>query len=123
VTITDPLTQIGLCQNPCTNLTDVPDEEGAGGLVTRLYQNRPNPFNPRTAIKFSLAADGPAKVIIYDVNGRRIRTLVDIDLKAGTHEVVWDGTDDAGHTVTAGVYWSQLHAGTYSSNKKMVVLK
>jgi hypothetical protein len=121
--ITDPATEIGLCQNPCTNLTDVPDEEGAGGLVTRLYQNRPNPFNPRTAIKFSLAADGPTKLIIYDVNGRRIRTLVDKGLKAGTHEVVWDGSDDAGHTVTSGVYWSQLHAGGLSSNKKMVVLK
>ena len=97
--------------------------DGAGAAVTRLYQNHPNPFNPRTAIKFSLAADGPAKLIIYDVNGRRIRTLVDQGLKAGAHEVVWDGTDDAGHTVTSGVYWSQLQAGDYSSNKKMVVLK
>jgi hypothetical protein len=120
--ISDPLT-LGYCVNPCTSLTDVPDEEGAGALVTRLYQNRPNPFNPRTAIKFSLAADGPAKLIIYDVNGRRIRTLVDGGLKAGMHQVVWDGSDDAGHAVSSGVYWSQLHAGTYSSNKKMVVLK
>jgi hypothetical protein len=121
--ISNPHTQVGLCVNPCTNLDDVPDEEGAGAAVTRLYQNHPNPFNPRTAIKFSLAADGPTKLIIYDVNGRRIRTLVDSGLKAGAHEVVWDGSDDAGHTVTSGVYWSQLQVGAYSSNKKMVVLK
>jgi hypothetical protein len=120
---TDPVTQIGLCINTCTDMTDVPDETGAGALVTRLYQNHPNPFNPRTAIKFSLAADGPAKLIIYDVNGRRIRTLVNEIQKAGPHEAVWDGTDDAGRTVTSGVYWSQLQAGDYSSNKKMVVLK
>ena len=70
-----------------------------------------------------LAEDGPAKLIIYDVNGRRIRTLVDKGLKAGVHEVVWDGSDDSGRAVTSGVYWSQLQAGTYASNKKMVVLK
>ncbi len=122
--IANPQTGLGLCINPCAGgESDVPDQEGAGGLVTRLYQNHPNPFNPRTAIKFSLAADGPAKLVIYDVNGRRVRTLVDKGLKAGTHEVVWDGSDDAGHTVTSGVYWSQLSVGDYSSNKKMVVLK
>jgi hypothetical protein len=113
----------GLCINPCTDVNGVPDQDGASAAMTRLYQNHPNPFNPRTAIRFSLAADGPAKLIIYDVNGRRIRTLVDNGLKAGMHEVVWDGTDDAGRTVTSGVYWSQLQAGDYSSNKKMVVLK
>jgi hypothetical protein len=118
-------TAIGYCVNPITDIlqpnSDVPEVEGA--LTTRLYQNHPNPFNPRTVIKFSLAADGPAKLIIYDVNGRRIRTLVDNALKAGMHEVVWDGTDDSGHTVTSGVYWSQMQADSYSSNKKMVVLK
>lgn len=113
----------GLCVNPCLDTNSAPDQEGASAAMTRLYQNHPNPFNPRTAIRFSLAADGPAKLVIYDVNGRRIRTLVDNGLKAGMHEVVWDGTDDAGRTVTSGVYWSQLQAGDYSSNKKMVVLK
>jgi len=112
----------GYCQ-PVGDPAGVPDTDGAGVAVTRLYQNHPNPFNPRTSIKFSLAADGPTKLIIYDVNGRSIRTLVDQSLKAGTHEEVWDGTDDAGHTVTSGVYWSQLQVGSYSSNKKMVVLK
>jgi hypothetical protein len=120
--IADPTT-LCLCLDPLSDPNNVPDEEGAGVAVTRLYQNHPNPFNPRTAIKFSLAADGPTKLIIYDVNGRRIRTLVDSGLKAGAHEVVWDGSDDAGHTVTSGVYWSQLQVGAYSSNKKMVVLK
>jgi hypothetical protein len=120
--ISDPRTQVGLCINPCS-VEDVPGEEAVGVAVTRLYQNHPNPFNPRTSIKFSLAADCPTKLVIYDVNGRRVRTLVNESLKAGTHERIWDGMDDAGHVVTSGVYWSQLQAGSYSSNKKMVVLK
>ncbi len=122
--ITNP-SSLGLCVNPCSGpcCPGVGDEDEAGALVTRLYQNRPNPFNPRTVVKFSLAEDGPARLVIYDVNGRRVRTLVDKGLRAGTHEVVWDGSDDAGRLVASGVYWSQLEAGAYVSNKKMVALK
>jgi len=121
--ISDPL-NIGLCIDPCVppEPNDVPDQI-AGGKINMLYQNNPNPFNPRTAIKFSLAADGPAKLVIYDVNGRQVKTLVQGRQTAGPHEIVWDGTNDAGHTVGSGVYWSKLTAGDYSSNKKMVVLK
>jgi hypothetical protein len=121
--ITNPETQIGLCLSPCYTTNGVLDDDGTGDPVTRLYQNHPNPFNPRTAIRFSLAADSPVKLVIFDVNGRRVRMLVDRSLKAGTHEVIWDGSDDAGHTVASGLFWSQLQAGSYTSNKKMVVLK
>jgi hypothetical protein len=94
-----------------------------GGPVPASSQNQPNPFNPRTSIRFSLAADGPVKLLIFDVNGRRVRTLVEESLKAGLHEMVWDGTDDDGRTVTSGVYWSQLATDGYASNRKMVILK
>jgi len=114
-----------LCVDPCTNYTgptsDVLPLEA--GLVNRLYQNSPNPFNPRTTIRFSLAADAPAKLVIYDVNGRKVKTLVNGAQKAGLHELIWDGTDDAGHPVSSGIFWSQLTAGDYTSNRKMVVLK
>ncbi len=126
--VSDPVSEIGLVPIVCGWLpppcpSDVPDDAAGGALVTRLYQNRPNPFNPRTSIRFSLAADGPTRLVIYDVNGRRVRTLVDGKLKAGNHEVTWDGADDAGHPARSGVYWSQLWSGNYTSNKKMVVLK
>ncbi|MCC7144402.1 MAG: T9SS type A sorting domain-containing protein [Candidatus Eisenbacteria bacterium] len=113
-----------LCTNPCGTSTDV-DTDGTfeAGPATRLYQNSPNPFNPRTSIRFSLAAGGPAELIIYDVNGRKVKTLVSGNLTAGEHTEVWDGTDDAGRKVGAGVYWSQLEAGAYKTNKKMVILK
>ena len=91
--------------------------------VTRLFENRPNPFNPRTTLRFSLATAGRADLAIYDVSGRRVRTLVDANLAAGEHTEVWDGSDDAGHRVAAGIYWSQLRAGGFESQKKMVVLR
>ncbi|MFN8546691.1 MAG: FlgD immunoglobulin-like domain containing protein [Candidatus Eisenbacteria bacterium] len=112
-----------LCQNPCTSTDVDSDTPFEAGPATRLYQNSPNPFNPRTNIRFSLAASGRAELIIYDVNGRRVKTLVNGTLTAGEHNQIWDGTDDAGHKVGAGVYWSQLSAGGYSSNKKRVILK
>jgi hypothetical protein len=114
----------GLCVNPCTTV-GVDDHAPAfeSGKQTRLYQNSPNPFNPRTTLKFSLAQTGKAELVIYDVNGRKVKTLVNGQTEAGLHEVVWDGTDDAGHPVASGVFWSQLSTETYNSNKKMVVLR
>jgi hypothetical protein len=122
--ISDPLA-LGLCVDPCLDTTSPTSgaDENPGMAVNRLYQNSPNPFNPRTMIRFSLAQAGPAQLIIYDVNGRRVRTLADGPQAAGPHTLVWDGTDDGGHRVSSGIYWSKLTAGDYSSNKKMVVLK
>jgi hypothetical protein len=113
-----------LCIQPC-DVNDVPGEgaEVTEAQVTRLYQNSPNPFNPRTVLRFSLAQTGPVELTIFDVNGRKVRTLVNETREAGLHEVAWDGTDDAGHPVASGVFWSQLETEGFSSNKKMVVLR
>jgi hypothetical protein len=113
----------GLCINPCLDVTGVPGGERGVATPTCLYEARPNPFNPRTTIRFSLSADGPARLVIHDVNGRHVRTLADGSQKAGMHEVAWDGTDDTGRTVASGVYWSRLQAGGHLSNRKMIVLK
>ena len=112
------------CTNPCACCADVGDDPNAAPSgVTMLYANRPNPFSPRTSIRFALGVAGQAELSIYDVRGRRVRTLVSASLSAGEHSVVWDGTDDQGHAVGAGVFWSQLRAGGYESQRKMVVLK
>jgi hypothetical protein len=113
-----------LCINPC-NVTDAPENgpEITNAQVTRLYQNSPNPFNPRTVLRFSLAETGNAELTIFDVNGRKVRSLAEGRMEAGYHEVVWDGSDDQGHPVASGVYWSQLETSGYQSNKKMVVLR
>ena len=88
-----------------------------------LFQNSPNPFNPRTTIRFSLAQSGPVELAVFDVGGRRVRTLTNGELEAGPHAVVWDGSDDAGHPLASGIYWTQLRAGGRTFSKKATVLR
>jgi hypothetical protein len=109
------------CVDPCYGC-DVPEID-TDVRVNRLHQNRPNPFNPRTTIRFSVAGKGPVELAIYDVGGRLVRTMIDKTMSPGLHAVVWDGTDDKGRSVGSGIYWSQLEAGDYVSSKKLVLLK
>ncbi len=71
----------------------------------------PNPFNPRTTIWFDLDRQGPATLAVYDLRGRRVRTLADGDLPAGRHRADWDGRDDRGQAAAAGVYLIRLSSG------------
>jgi hypothetical protein len=105
---------------------DVDDDADAhlSGPVNHLHMSRPNPFSTRAAIRFSLASEGAVDVAIFDVSGRLVRTLVDDVMDAGEYTQVWDGTDDAGLRIGAGVFWVQMrtHDG-YVSGKKMLVLR
>ena len=83
-----------------------------------LYQNYPNPFNPQTKIKFIISKQSFAKLIIYDILGREVATLVNEELKPGTYSFDWDGSNYA-----SGIYFYQLAAGDYVQTKKMVLLK
>jgi hypothetical protein len=80
-------------------------------VVLRLYQNHPNPFNPRTTIRFDLPVAGQAQLSIYDLAGRLVRVLVEGEIPAGSHEAVWDGRDAAGRAVPSGSYLARLVAG------------
>ncbi len=88
-----------------------------------LEQNDPNPFSSSTTIDFQIADDTEVKVIIYDVGGALVRTLLDRRLEMGSHSVEWDGRDDSGSYVDSGIYLYKLFAGIYSVTKKMVYLK
>ena len=88
-----------------------------------LHQNRPNPFNPTTAIKFSIPTRTQATLRIYDIAGREVRTLVDGILDAGAKEVTWFGRDNDGRDVTSGVYFYRLSAGKDEATKKMVLIR
>jgi FlgD Ig-like domain len=92
-------------------------------LEAALGQNSPNPFNPSTIISFTLPVKERVTIVVYDANGKQVRTLVDEDRDFGTHEVAWDGRDDAGAVVGSGVYFYRLTAGKHSESKKMVLLK
>jgi len=121
--LSQPL-DLGLCEDPCLDPADAPEEMAETALpVNRLEQNRPNPFSPGTTIRFSLARTGPARLLIYDGNGRRVRSLLDGPLTAGPHLAVWDGLDDAHNRLASGVYWCELSTEGYSSHKKMIILR
>jgi hypothetical protein len=88
-----------------------------------LSQNYPNPFNPTTVIPFALTEAGPARLAIYDLLGQRVRLLGSGLLPAGYHSLVWDGRDEEGAPVAAGVYLYQLEAGGLRQTRKMVLVK
>jgi hypothetical protein len=76
-----------------------------------LYPNAPNPFNPRTTIRFDLPVAGQAQLSIYDLAGRLVRVLVEGEVPAGSHEAVWDGRDASGRSAPSGSYLARLVAG------------
>ncbi|MBU0982672.1 MAG: T9SS type A sorting domain-containing protein [candidate division Zixibacteria bacterium] len=88
-----------------------------------LHQNRPNPFNPSTTIDFALPQPSHVRVEVFNVLGRRVRTLLDGDLDVGEHMVLWDGMNDSGEGVSSGVYFYRLTADGFTSSKKMLLLK
>jgi hypothetical protein len=89
----------------------------------RLQQNRPNPFNPTTTIRYSIAQRAHVTLAVYDAAGRRVRTLVDATLDPGTHDVIWDGRDERGTSLGSGVYFYRIEAGALRQSRKMVLLK
>jgi hypothetical protein len=95
----------------------------APGRFEALRQNVPNPFNPRTVIEFALAEEGIATVRIYDLAGRLVRTLVRDALPAGPHRVEWDGKDELGRSVAAGVYEYRLQTDRGRWVRRMALLK
>jgi len=92
--------------------------------VATLAQNYPNPFNPCTTIRYVLPEPSAVCLRIYDVSGRLVRELVrDVAAVAGRHETTWNGQDDSGQMVAAGVYFYQLEAGAFSETKRMTLVK
>jgi hypothetical protein len=85
--------------------------------------NYPNPFNPSTTIRYGLPHAANVDLVIYDMLGGRVRTLVKEEHEAGYHEVLWDGTNDRGVPVTSGVYVYRFVAGEYQMMRKMILIK
>ncbi len=89
----------------------------------QLKQNYPNPFNPETRIPFSLQQTGPIQLEVFDVNGKRVRTLSNRHYQAGTHSVVWDGRNDAGTILSNGLYFVTLRSGSQQQTIRVLFLK
>jgi hypothetical protein len=94
--------------------------EPAAVLSAQAY---PNPFNPRTTIELSLPRTGEVSLKVYDLRGALVRTLVAGELSAGSHQVVWDGTSDAGRAVASGIYFYETRAGDAVSLGKLTLVK
>lgn len=88
-----------------------------------LMQNYPNPFNPSTTITYSISSSQQVNIIIYDVLGNEIRTIVNEFKEAGNHNAEWDGTNDSGVRQATGIYFYRMNAGNQTSTKKMIILK
>lgn len=117
--------------NPQTNTVQVygfddsgtATEEAIRHALARLVQNYPNPFREITNITYEVNRPGPVTLEVFDVLGRRVRTLVQADQRAGTHQARWDGTDHAGRPVATGTYFYQLRSGDAVLSKQAIVLR
>ena len=88
-----------------------------------LDQNYPNPFNPSTTIRFALLRQDFVSLHIIDLLGRRVRTLVENELAVGEHSVVWDGRDEKGIEMPAGIYFARLRAGDEMRTIKLLLVR
>ncbi|MCB2201361.1 T9SS type A sorting domain-containing protein [bacterium] len=88
-----------------------------------LAQNYPNPFNPSTYIEFSLPTAGHTTIEVFNVLGRRVRTILDEQMPAGYHRVIFDGRSSSGEELSTGVYFYRLKTDEHVASKKMILMK
>jgi hypothetical protein len=97
--------------------------EGPAPANFDLSQNYPNPFNPTTNISYSLPKSSQVTLVIYDLLGNKVKTLVNESLDAGTYELTWNATNDLGVQVPSGNYILKMVAGDFVQTRKMTLLK
>jgi hypothetical protein len=96
---------------------DLPD-------LARLYPCYPNPFNPATTIRFELPHTASVNLRVYDIRGRRVRTLIEGEtVAAGRHEQAWNGRDDNGRTLPAGIYFCRFETEGFRQTYRMALVK
>lgn len=91
-----------------------------------LEQNYPNPFNPETKLIYRVSAglsNAKVRLLVYNLRGMLVKTLVDSKLSPGRYEVIWDGTDDNGSAVASGIYLYALTQGDFVTAKKMTLIR
>ncbi len=101
------------------------EEQGGVRLVkkTALEQAAPNPFSGRTVLRYSLAKSGQVSLAIYGITGQRVRTLIEGSHPAGANQVVWDGKDEYGKEVGAGVFFARFAAENAHVTQRITVLR
>ncbi len=119
--ILDAFTFIPACSGPhCDEILDaVPTTPALGGILTAA----PSPFRSLTTVRFRLDAPGAVDLAVYDIAGRKVRTLERGVRDAGEHELAWDGNDANGGSVAAGIYLIRLQLPTRTETLRVVRLK
>ena len=92
-------------------------------ITYELKANYPNPFNPSTNIEYSLKNTSEVSLVIYNLLGEKVRTLVNETQAADRYRITWDGTNDIGLKVASGIYMYKLIAGNFTDSQKMILMK
>lgn len=88
-----------------------------------LYDNYPNPFNAQTVIEYQLPQAGSVKLMVYNLLGQEMKTLINKNHEAGRFNLIWDGKDNLGQAVPSGVYFYRIRAEGFTETKKMLLLQ
>jgi tetratricopeptide (TPR) repeat protein len=92
-------------------------------ITTKLFNNYPNPFNPETTISFDLPQRDKVELVVYNLKGQRVKSLINEEMDMGVHKIIWNGTNNQDKEVASGVYYYRLSCGNYTKTNKMVLLK
>jgi hypothetical protein len=116
-----PILENVLLYVPTVGIEEVPSVSDVS--VIALHQNRPNPFSGETSIGYHVPSRGHVSLKLYDKAGRLVKTLVDGVQRPGTARVAWDGSDEAGKRVAAGVYFYSLETEDSKLSKQLILLR
>jgi len=100
-------------------------QSAGSSLIQRpiLYQSYPNPFKSRTAIRYSLPTKSKVSLLIYNISGQLVKTLINQHQTSGIYSVNWDGRDDKGRTLAQGIYFYRLKTNGFSNTKRLVLIR
>jgi len=115
--------QDNLGEQDTTNCNQVSIIDEVFSIVYNLHNAYPNPFNPVTTLHYDLPEDGLVNITIYDMMGRVMNNLVSSQQRAGYKSAVWNATNNAGQSVSVGLYLYTIQAGQFRQTNKMVLLK
>jgi hypothetical protein len=104
-------------------IREITSAAGGTPMVLAPLQAYPNPFNPTTTLRFSTAQAGLVSLDIYDLQGRRVRTLLHAVRPAGDHQELWDGRDDRGHLLSSSLYFARLTTDSRHETLKVMLVK
>jgi len=115
----------GALLNGCGTLTLIDPVHALKALpeTLALEGNYPNPFRGQTTLRFALPEATDVTLSVYDVRGRKVATLVDRALPAGTHDVTWNGRSDSGRKLASGIYFYRIEAGAVTQTKRLTLIQ